>query len=89
MLVLGYDSILMRITHAIGAVVPTTTIFIFGLVLLAVVGVTLSMHVSKLTSRVTELTREMALLRDKIETGEGSSSDATAHDKTHDKIGAH
>lgn len=50
------------ITHLIGAVTPTTTLFVFGLLFLLVVSVHFSVVISRLSQQVRRLVQELALL---------------------------
>jgi hypothetical protein len=50
------------VTHLIGAVTVTTTLFIFALLFLLLVSVHFSIVVSKLAQQVRRLTQEVALL---------------------------
>lgn len=50
------------LTRLSGAVTPTTTLFIFGLVFLLLISVHFSTVISRLTEQVRRLTQEMALL---------------------------
>ena len=65
-LVIRY-SWLELITGAIGAVLPTTTLFIAGLVFLLFLSIQFSVRISKLTDQVKNLIQENALLREKVE----------------------
>jgi hypothetical protein len=49
------------LTHLIGAVTPTTTLFIFALLFLLVICVHFSIVISRLTEQVRRLTQELAL----------------------------
>jgi len=50
------------LTHLIGAVTVTTTLFLFGLLFLLVISVHFSTVISRLTQQVRRLTQELALL---------------------------
>lgn len=65
-LVMKY-SWLEAISSLIGAVLPTTTLFIGALVFLMILSVQFSVVVSRLTDQVENLVQENALLRQKIE----------------------
>lgn len=58
---------LEHITTLIGAVLPTTTLFIGALVFLMFLGIQFSVRLSKLTDQVKNLVQENALMREKIE----------------------
>ncbi len=51
-----------RITHVIGAVTVTTTLFLFGLLFLLLISVHFSTVISRLTQQVRRLTQELAIL---------------------------
>ena len=51
------------ITRLIGAVAPTTTLFIFAILFLAIVSIHFSISLSRLKDQVKDLTQELALLR--------------------------
>lgn len=65
-LVIKY-SWLEKISQLIGAVVPTTTLFIGALIFLMLLSVQFSVRISKLTDQVENLVQENALLRNKLE----------------------
>ena len=65
-LVLQY-SWLELITEAMGAVLPTTTLFIGALVFLMFLSIQFSVRISRLTDQVKNMVQENALLREKIE----------------------
>ena len=65
-LVIKY-SWLVSITKSIGAVLPTSTLFIGALIFLMMLSVQFSVRISKLTDQVKNLVQENALLREKIE----------------------
>lgn len=50
------------LTHVIGAVTVTTTLFLFGLLFLLIISVHFSTVISRLTQQVRRLTQELALL---------------------------
>jgi len=55
------------ITSLIGAVIPTTTLFIGALIFLMFLSIQFSVRLSKLTEQVKNMVQENALLREKIE----------------------
>ena len=61
LLVFWYD-LLLWITGWIGAVLPTTTLFIFGLMFLLFVNLHFSVKLSELSEQVKNLAHELALL---------------------------
>ena len=58
---------LMAVTSLIGAVLPTSTLFIGSLIFLMVLSVQFSVRISRLTDQVKNLVQENALLRARIE----------------------
>lgn len=60
-LTLWYDS-LVWLTHLIGAIAPTSTLFFFAIIFLILVCVQFSIRISKLTNQVKDLAQEIALL---------------------------
>jgi hypothetical protein len=65
-LVLWYD-LLEFISKLIGAVMPTTTLFIFSIIFLLLISIHYSMIVSKLTNQVKDLAQELAILKKELE----------------------
>ncbi len=65
-LVLWYD-LLVALTRLIGAIAPTTTLFIFGLLFLMVISLHYSIQISKLSHQVKELGQQLAMLRGQVE----------------------
>lgn len=66
LLVLWYD-FLIFLTHLIGAIAPTTTLFIFGLLFLMLISLHYSIQISKLSHQVKELGQQLAMLREQVE----------------------
>lgn len=62
-LVLWYD-LLVGLTQLIGAVLPTTTLFLFGLLFFMLITLHFSIKISRLSTMVTELAQETAILRE-------------------------
>lgn len=62
LMVLWYP-LLLFITRAIGAVLPTTTLFLFSLIFLMLITLHFSSKISVLEDRVTKISRELAILR--------------------------
>ncbi|HET8539056.1 MAG TPA: DUF2304 domain-containing protein [Anaeromyxobacter sp.] len=58
----GWYGLIERLTHLIGAVTVTTTLFLFGLLFLLVLSVHFSTVLSRLTQQVRRLTQEVAIL---------------------------
>jgi hypothetical protein len=65
-LVLKYDW-LVAVTNLIGAVLPTTTLFLGSLVFLMLIAVQFSIKISALTNQVKMLAQDNALLRRELE----------------------
>jgi hypothetical protein len=61
-LILRYD-LLIWITGAVGAVVPTSTLFFLCILYLALLSLNYSVRLTALTRQVKELAQEVALLR--------------------------
>jgi hypothetical protein len=58
----AWYGLIERVTHLIGAVTVTTTLFLFGLLFLLVISVHFSTVISRLTQQVRRLTQELAIL---------------------------
>jgi len=74
LLVVWYD-LLLFITHLIGAIAPTTTLFIFGLLFLMLISLHYSIQISKLSHQVKEMAQQLALIRAEVENQIESGSD--------------
>ena len=59
--VIWYD-LLVFISRLIGAVLPTTTLFIFGIIFLLFISLHYSIKISTLTNQVKKLAQEIAIL---------------------------
>jgi hypothetical protein len=66
LLVVWYD-LLVLITHFIGAIAPTTTLFIFGLIFLMLISLHYSIQISQLSHQVKEMAQQLTLLRGQVE----------------------
>ena len=66
LLVVWYD-LLVYVTHLIGAIAPTTTLFIFGLLFLMLISLHYSLQISKLSHQVKEMAQQLTLLKGQIE----------------------
>lgn len=66
LLVVWYD-LLAFITHLIGAIAPTTTLFIFGLLFLMLISLHYSLQISKLSHQVKEMAQQLTLLKDQVD----------------------
>ena len=58
-----WQGFLQWLTNLIGAVSPTTTIFIFSIVILVLINLHFSVKITKLSRQVKDLTQQIALLR--------------------------
>ena len=65
-LVIWYD-LLVIVTRLIGAIAPTTTLFIFGLLFLMLISLHYSIQISKLSYQVKEMGQQLAILREAME----------------------
>lgn len=64
--IIKYDW-LVKLTTLIGAVLPTTTLFLGSILFLGIIAVQFSIKISKLTDQVKDLVQENALLRYEFE----------------------
>ena len=62
-LTIWYD-LLVEITNLIGAVLPTSTLFLFAILFLMLVCIQFSIRISKLTNDVKNLSQELTLLKE-------------------------
>jgi hypothetical protein len=62
-----WPALLIGVTHVIGAVDPTSALFIFSLIFLMIVSIHFSIVNSRLKDQIKDLTQEIALLRSEIE----------------------
>jgi hypothetical protein len=58
-----WQGLLEWLTHLIGAVAQTTTIFIFGLVIVTLINLHYSVKITKLSRQVKELAQQIAILK--------------------------
>jgi hypothetical protein len=65
-LILWYD-LLLFLTKLIGAIVPTTTLFIFTLLSLFLIALHFCVKISELTDKLIKLTQELAILKAELE----------------------
>ena len=66
LLVMWYD-LLVALTSLIGAIAPTTTLFIFGLLFLMLISLRYSIQISKLSHQIKEMGQQLALLKGEVE----------------------
>ncbi len=62
LLLSGWYGLIEWVTHVIGAVTVTTTLFLCGLLFLLLISVHFSTVISRLTQQVRRLTQELAIL---------------------------
>ena len=60
-------NLLVFVTHLIGAVLPTSTLFIFGLLFLVFISIHFSVKISKLSNQVKNLSQKLAILNYHLE----------------------
>lgn len=60
-LVIWYD-LLVLLTNLIGAVLPTTTLFLFGFIFLMLIMIHFSVKITRLTSQLRDLTQTLSIL---------------------------
>ena len=65
-LAIWYD-LLLLVTRLIGAVLPTSTIFFFGLFSLILISLYFSVKLSTLSNQMKTLTQKLAILSEKVE----------------------
>jgi hypothetical protein len=65
-LVIWYD-LLVAVTHLIGAIAPTTTLFIFGLLFLMLISLHYSVQISRMSQQVKAMGQQIALLKGEVE----------------------
>ena len=56
-----------RVTEFIGARVPTTTLFLFGVIFLMLIALHYSVKISTLTAQVERLAQELAILKEQYD----------------------
>lgn len=76
MLILAvWHGLLLFITRLIGAVLPVSTIFFFGVFFLILINLYFSVKISKLTDQIKKLTQRLTLLADEVEAGSSRTQD--------------
>ena len=73
LLVLWYD-LLMMLTNLIGAVVPTTTLFIFGIIFLMLIALHSAIKISLLNDQIKNLAQKISLLEANDNLSDGNNS---------------
>lgn len=66
LLVIWYD-FLVFVSKLIGAIIPTTTLFIFAILFLMLISLHFCIKISSLTDKVIKLTQELAILKSSLE----------------------
>ncbi len=66
----SWYKLLLFITKMIGAVLPTSTLFLFSVLFLILISLHFSVKISMLTDKLKDVTQDVALLRAKVEKGE-------------------
>jgi len=67
LVVLGvWHQLVIHITKVIGAALPMSTLFFFGLIFLMLINLHYSVKISSLTDKINSLTQELALLKDRL-----------------------
>jgi hypothetical protein len=74
----SWYGLIEKITHLIGAVVVTTTLFIFALLFLLLISVHFTMVLSRLTVQVRRLAQEIAVLEAERAAGRGGEGEEKA-----------
>lgn len=69
-----WPSLLMALTRLVGAWTPRSTLFFFGLAFLVAISLNYAVRLSRLTLQLKNLSQEMALLRERVERGDGPAS---------------
>ncbi|MEE8481459.1 MAG: DUF2304 domain-containing protein [Desulfobacterales bacterium] len=73
LLVLWYD-LLMMLTKLIGAIVPTTTLFIFGIIFLMLIALHSAVKISLLNDQIKNLAQKVSLLEANDNLSDGNNS---------------
>ena len=68
-LTLRYE-VLLKISHLLGVVVPTSILFFFAIIFLMLVCLQFSVKISKFSDQVKNLSQELAILKSEIDKGE-------------------
>lgn len=76
--VIWYDA-LVWLTDLIGAVLPTTTLFIFGIFFLLLMNLHFSVKLSEFSERIKNLSQETAILRAALEETTKSDEPPASH----------
>lgn len=79
LLVIWHD-LLVEITTFIGAVLPTSTLFFFGLIFMMLINIHYSVKISALTTQIKNITQEITLLKGDIEVTGGKQGTAGVTD---------
>ena len=77
LLAVWYD-LLVFITEMIGAVLPTTTLFVFGLLFFLLIALHYSVKISSLTDQVRKLAQKIAILQSELDERKAESGERRA-----------
>jgi hypothetical protein len=69
-----YHPALLWVTQLIGAGLPTSTLFLFGLLFLILIGIHYAVKISSLTMQLKNLHQELAMLKDRLSRREGGGA---------------
>ncbi|MCD6379036.1 DUF2304 domain-containing protein [bacterium] len=83
-LVIWYD-LLVFITEMIGAVLPTTTLFVFGLLFLLLIALHYSVKISSLTDQVRKLAQELSILQSELDERRAGSEERRETSRKYEK----
>jgi len=64
-----WRNLLLFVTRFIGAVLPVSTIFFFGVFFLILINLYFSVKISRFTDQIKKLAQRLALLADEVEAG--------------------
>lgn len=70
-----WHDLLLFITRLIGAALPASTIFFFGVFFLVLINLYFSVKISRLTDQIGKLTQRLALLTEEVEAGDSRTQD--------------
>ena len=62
-----WHDLLLFITHLVGAILPTSTLFFFGIFFLVLINLYFSVKVSTLTSQIKKIAQKLAILNNRVE----------------------
>lgn len=62
-----WHDLLLFMTHLVGAALPASTLFFFGIFFLVLINLYFSVKVSTLTSQIKKIAQKLAILNNKVE----------------------